>query len=507
MAGSRASLTSGSLIARNTLFNLLGSLAPLLVALVAVPLLITGLGTPRFALLTLVWTAVGCFGLFDFGLGRALVQLVAERLGAGAVEELGSLVWTALLLIAVLAALGAACLWLAAPWLVDHVLNVPSELRLESVRALRWGGIALPFAATASGLRGILEAHQRFDLVTGARVVLGVLVYAGPLLTLPFTASVVPVVVVLVLVRAIDWLAHLALCLRAMPALRGPVRLTRASVRPLVSFGSWIMLSNVLSPIMVYLDRFVVAGLLSVSAVAYYVTPYEVAVRLLLIPSAVLGVLFPAFASSMALDPAHAARLFDRAVRLLSAVLFPAALVVVFLGRDGLDLWVGPTFARESTRVLQWLTVGVVVNALAWVPVAVIQAAGRSDIPAKVHLAEVPCYLLALWWLVTAFGVEGAAMAWLLRAALDAVVMFSLAVRFLPVKVSTPPYLAFVSAPAALGVLAYALPAALVHRAALLAVSIALCVPVLWLFVLGSADRAWMRGWIGRINERAGAAR
>ena len=70
----------GSLLARNTAWNLLGSGAPLLVAVFAIPLLIKGMGTDCFGVLTLVWMGIGYFSVFDFGLGRALTKRVLPRL-------------------------------------------------------------------------------------------------------------------------------------------------------------------------------------------------------------------------------------------------------------------------------------------------------------------------------------------------------------------------------------------------------------------------------------------
>ncbi len=43
---------SGSLIARNTLLNLIGQALPLLVGVVTIPLVVHGLGTERFGLLS-----------------------------------------------------------------------------------------------------------------------------------------------------------------------------------------------------------------------------------------------------------------------------------------------------------------------------------------------------------------------------------------------------------------------------------------------------------------------
>ncbi|MCZ7592513.1 MAG: oligosaccharide flippase family protein [Kiritimatiellae bacterium] len=66
-------------MAKNTVWNLVGMCAPMAVALFAIPLLIKGLGTERFGLLSLVWMLVGYFGVFDLGLGQALTKFIAEK--------------------------------------------------------------------------------------------------------------------------------------------------------------------------------------------------------------------------------------------------------------------------------------------------------------------------------------------------------------------------------------------------------------------------------------------
>ena len=73
-------LTSGRTLARNTIFNLIGQIAPMLVAIFTIPVLIRVLGTDRFGVLTLAWLLVGYFSLFDLGIGRALTQLVGRKL-------------------------------------------------------------------------------------------------------------------------------------------------------------------------------------------------------------------------------------------------------------------------------------------------------------------------------------------------------------------------------------------------------------------------------------------
>ena len=48
-----------------------------------------------------------------------------------------------------------------------------------------------------------------------------------------------------------------------------------------------------------------------------------------------------------------------------------------------------------------------------------IQSTGKSEIQAKIHLAELPAYLAILWFFVKHFGLIGAAFAWLVRIIID----------------------------------------------------------------------------------------
>lgn len=66
------------MIARNTLLNLLGQGIPMLVGLVALPVVARGLGPDRLGFLSLAWTLASYFTLFDLGLGRATTRYVGR---------------------------------------------------------------------------------------------------------------------------------------------------------------------------------------------------------------------------------------------------------------------------------------------------------------------------------------------------------------------------------------------------------------------------------------------
>ena len=88
---------SGRLIARNTFYNLLGYGIPLIFALVLIPPLISKLGTERFGVLNLIWMVVGYFSFFDFGFGKGLTKVVAEKIGLNQFDQISRIFWTTIL--------------------------------------------------------------------------------------------------------------------------------------------------------------------------------------------------------------------------------------------------------------------------------------------------------------------------------------------------------------------------------------------------------------------------
>jgi O-antigen/teichoic acid export membrane protein len=104
-------------------------------------------------------------------------------------------------------------------------------------------------------------------------------------------------------------------------------------------------------------------------------------------------------------------------------------LLLVLYSWEILTGWVGAEFGQVANAPLRVLAVAVLINALSYVPYSLIQASGRPDFTAKLHVIELPLQLLLTMLLVQLWGVVGAALAWSLRVAIDAVVLFFAAPR------------------------------------------------------------------------------
>ncbi|MBC7260976.1 MAG: oligosaccharide flippase family protein [Chloroflexi bacterium] len=219
-------------------------------------------------------------------------------------------------------------------------------------------------------------------------------------------------------------MVYVALDVRIFPELR-QYSSSFALFSSLFAFGGWVTVSGVVGPILVYLDRFLIGSILTMSAVAYYTAPYEAVTRMWVIPSSMTMALFPAFSTLEGIkERTKLGMLFARSIKYVLLILGPMIVVIAIFAQDILQIWLGSDFARESTKAMQILAVGVLVNSLAHTPFALLQGTGRPDIPAKFHMIELPVYLCAAWMLVGSFGIAGAAAAWTLRVGLDALLLF-----------------------------------------------------------------------------------
>lgn len=420
---------SGNLLARNALLNFVGQAVPLIAGVVTIPFIVRELGTERFGLLSLAWVVLGYFSIFDLGLGRATTKFVAEALGKGQEGEIPRIVWTAVTVQALLGVVGTFSLAGITPLLVERILNIPPELANEARTTFYILALSVPVILVSGSFRGVLEAAQRFDLVNAVKVPISVLTFLLPLLGLLLGLHL-PGIVALILVARVGALAaFVMLNFWISPRLRR-YSSSFALFPHLFSFGGWITVSSIVGPILVYLDRFLVGSLLSIEALSYYSAPFEAVTRLRIISSSLMMVLFPAFSALKGLkDGQRLGALFARSIKYVLLTLGPVILVITLFARETLQVWLGSEFALRSTLALQILALGVLINSLAHAPFALLQGIGRPDLPAKFHMLEVPIYVGIAWFLITQEGIVGAAGAWTLRAALDAILLHGAAFK------------------------------------------------------------------------------
>jgi O-antigen/teichoic acid export membrane protein len=412
------------LIARNSMLNLLGQVLPLFVGVATIPYIVRGLGTNGYGILSIAWMLLGYFGMFDLGLSRATTKFVAQHLDPAGVHRLPGLIWTALALQLLMGLVGALLCAAFVPVSINHFFKMPADWAGEAKTSLFILCASLPILLVNNALRGVLEAAQRFDLSNYVKVPASISFYLMAALAIPFGVRVSGIVLLLVLCRFAATVAYFLLCLRVFPDLKKGFSISREAIRPLAAYGGWVTVSNTAGPIFAYIERFIIATVLSVGALTFYSAPFELISKIMIFPASVTAALFPVFSYHGNKNGTIVSDMTSRTVKYLLFVMTPIVAVFVFFARQILQLWLGAEFASRSTVVLQLLAISFFLSAFAYIPYTSVQAVGRPDLKAVLDLVALPTYALYAWWLTRHLGINGAALAKLLSAAIDSAFLF-----------------------------------------------------------------------------------
>ena len=422
--------TAGSVLAKNTLINLSGMVLPLIVGIICIPFAIKGLGTEGFGIFSIVWVVFGYFSLLDFGLSKSTTKYVAEIAGSDEDSGIPAIVWTAGLISVILGVFGAVIILATSTHLITSILDIDPGFIDETQKSFQYTAIGLPVILISTSFQGVLGAAQRFDLVNLIFIPVSMLNFIIPALSYPLDFSLSNVVLMIVIVRVLAVVGYLILCMRVYPILSKRFTFDNSILPKLLSYGGWVTVTSIVSPILVYMDRFFIGAILSTAVVAYYTAPYDMINRLRILPIAIMKTLFPELsAMSYQQNNTRIASLFIRAIKYVLLPISVVSLLVFFFANEILAIWLGKEFAKQATSILRIISVGMILNSLAYIPFSLLQGVGRPDLPAKFHLAEFPVYIILMWVLTRNYGLNGAAFAWLIRISLDALLLYFFSIR------------------------------------------------------------------------------
>jgi O-antigen/teichoic acid export membrane protein len=405
-------------LARATFLNILANVTPVVLGLAFLPLLVVRYGHDRFGLLSLLWTSLAYFMLLDLGLGRALTQLVARRSLEDRPGEMRSLLVTSLAFVLLCGGVLALALVLSAGLVAQMLLRVPPGLTAEATRAVRLLAALVPVTVSLSVVRGYLEGRRHFGRSALIRASVSSLGYLVPVGACLITQDLSVAVAGILVTRVAVLLLGLALCRSDIGAGSGWAA-NLSVLKELVRTGGWVTVSNVVSPVMATLDRFLVAHLVSLAAAGYYATAQQVGNQLVMLPASLAAVLFPLFASGSPVGGRESGRLYGTAMKWVAVSLAPVIVIVLLVAEPILKLWIGSAFAENILLPLKILAVGALVNGLAQIPFSALQGSGRAKLTALSHVLELPLYLGFVIFLTREYGIVGTAIAWTGRVLLD----------------------------------------------------------------------------------------
>lgn len=407
-------------LARNSVLNLMPTVSAVVVSIATIPFYLSMVGTDRYGALLLALVLLGYFGQADFGLGRALTQRLSSMQDADATER-AAVVWSALAGAGAISVAGGLVVYLVAAIFFASQFEAGPALRAEVLESVWLFAMCVPVIMLTGVTSGALAGLERFGTASvGATI--------GNLLS-----QVLPLVVAATFSVHFGWLLAASIggrliglvpvvfSMAAVFLQHQPFNPSMAQLRRLFSFGSWIMVTAIIGPLMTMADRVVIGAVLGAAAVVAYSVPVQIAARTVMFPMAIVQALFPRLASR---EDEEATRLGKSSVVLIAQLYGLVVIGLICLAEPLLQLWLGEGLDQRSILVGQITIIGVWINALANVPYALIQARGNSRFTATLHVLELPVYVVMLYGLGVTLGLYGMALAFTLRVILDCGVLF-----------------------------------------------------------------------------------
>ena len=410
------------LIARDSFLNLLSAVLPLLAALVAIPITIREYGLDRYGVILICQVVLGYFAFVDFGLGKATSRFLSEAITMRDSVRISQILWFSVAASLVFGGVVGVAIAMLAPLLAQGVFHVTTGLREETTLAFFFVAFAAPFGAMGNVVFGAIDASKRFGLSNLVQLPSQVMAHLLPIVLLPLGHDSSKVVLGFGVMRALTCVGGLACAIQTLGASWLPARRGGGSAACLFKYSLWLSVSSLASPLLAWLDRFILGSKLSVAAVATYSVPSNLVSRLLLIPASMWRALFPRMSAAGA---ANSWSVTLRWTRYQLVILVPAGMAIILAGPWFMRTWLGNAVGGDLGPVLQILVLGGIFNSAAYGPLTYLQATGRPDIPARWHALELVLYVPILLLAVARAGVVGAAITWTARVTLDCILLMA----------------------------------------------------------------------------------
>jgi len=400
-------------LVKNSMWNILAVVLPTAIAIPSLGIIARSLGVELFGIFTLIFALVGYANIFDIGLSRAVVRAIS--LERGSINKIKKILFTASSVVLFVGSTASLLLYVFSFKLVI-LLNISIAYQKEVVFCFELMSFVIPVFLLNLVWLSYLEGLERFKELSIIRIMGNTLLSLLPLIGILISPNISSAVIGLLSARFITLLISVFYSKKELEHVSVPV-FNYHVFRSLIHFGSWITVSNIISPIMTYFDRFILSSISGASHVALYTAPAEVVSKMLAVPMAITKALFPRMVVTN-----NGYKLKNRSLLTIFVLAIFMMLPLFIFAEWFLLLWLGDGFTGAATA-LRILLVGFVFNAMAQVSYTDIQAKGYSKLTAKIHLFELVPYLCVLFFFIEQYSIVGAALAWSLRVSVDFIVL------------------------------------------------------------------------------------
>lgn len=348
--------TSAQNALKNSIYNAIGFLLPIVILIVYTPIVIQYLGVREYGVYIFLSTILAILGLVDLGIGTATNKHLIEYHSSRQMERLQKLLnsMNSVYLLQAFAYL-AVCLCIGIT--IQTFFITPDTEENYIVLLSIMGGMGF-VGSFFSNFINSLVAIQRYDAhlkISGtvlffhntSLLVLAILGY-----------GLVPILSAQLVVAVCGALAYYYTTKRVFPILKLKYDWDGDELKKNYRYAIPVAFNRAANSSLVHINKLLIPAFLGNAQLTYYSVPGSAATQISGISNTLSSLLFPITVNLHTLnDMEKIRRVYIRSVRLIALLSSAIALSIIFTADKILLYWLGEDFAVRSTNVLIFLVV------------------------------------------------------------------------------------------------------------------------------------------------------
>jgi O-antigen/teichoic acid export membrane protein len=403
---------------KNVIANFIGQGWTAVMGLAFMPIYIRYLGLEAYGLIGFYAVLQAWFTLLDMGITQTLNREMARYAGGSyTAKSILDLLRSLEIVALVIGLFICLIVWFTSNWIATYWLKANALGTLSLSHALTLMGIVIALRFIEGIYRGALLGLQHQVTVNLINMFFSTLRFGVVIALLHFyKASIEVFFVWQAICSFLSILTFATFVYKAIPATYDSPKFSFIAINQVKSFAKGVMGITFLALLLTQVDKVLMSNLLSLEEYGIYTLASTIAGGLALVTGPITQAFYPKLVEYAAKeDSASLIDTYHQGSQLISTIVIPVALMLVFFGGQILTLWSNnQTLAEATTPILLPLILGSMLNCLIWMPYQLQLAYGWTSFAIKLNSVAVVLLVPSIYFLTLKYGAIGAAWAWAL---------------------------------------------------------------------------------------------
>lgn len=355
-----------SRLALNAIYSIFAWFFPIILGFVATPILVKGLGNEQYGLFAIVLGFISYS--FTFGSGKVVAKYIPEFQASGEPYKIAQVVSSTFWFNLAIGFVGSISLVLLAPIIVSDMLLISPDSQSIAVHALYLAG-AIGFVTMISQIfQFVLQGLHRFDNYVLLTNLNGLLLSVGNIVLVLCDFGIVALLLWNLSTISFTGLLFYLRSKSLLPESGLTFKVDRGMFVTVVRYGSNIIIYQIFANVLFIFERSWVVRKFGAEALTFYFVPMLLAIYMHGLVTSFAQALFPVV-NELLNDIPKLIRLYQKATKLVFAIVVFIVANYISGGRSFLALWVSPELSANAYNLLiiHSLTFGVVaLLVIAW---------------------------------------------------------------------------------------------------------------------------------------------